>query len=352
MSETKTKISIVEDENIIAKDIKRTVEKLGYEVTGIFSKGEEVLLHLNEFQPDLVLMDIMLKGELSGIETAKKVYDKYKIPIVYLTALTDEETLQKAKITEPFGFLLKPFDQRELHTAIEIALYKHKMEMDLKRRTLELEEEKKKTDELLHHILPSGIVKELRIKGEIIPRHHENVSIMFTEFHEYSQISSNLAPDDLVNELNEIFVKFDDIMDEFGLEKLKTIGDIYMVAGGLPEKNKNHAVVVIDAALEMHEFLLRRNKISKIKWQMRTGVNSGPVVAGIVGTNKFTYDVWGDTVNIASRMETNSLPGRINISSYTYELIKDSFICEYRGKLNAKGKGEIDMYFVDGKKEA
>jgi class 3 adenylate cyclase len=350
MEQKKIKILIAEDEYIVAMDIKRVLEKIGYEVTSFVNNGMDVLQKAAEDMPDLILMDIILSGTLDGIETAKIIKSKFNIPVVYLTALTDEETIHKAKITEPGGYILKPFDERGLHSAIEIALYKAKMETQLKAKTKELEEEKNKTDELLHHILPKEIIKELKQNGIVSPRHYEMISILFTDFQGFRKISNSLPPSELVAELNEIFYSFDLIIEKYDLEKLKTLGDTYMIGGGLPKESTDHAVKVICAGLDMIDFLDKRNKNSDIKWLMRVGVNSGQVVAGVVGTNKFNYDVWGDTVNIASRMESNSEPGKINISGNTYQLIKDYFDCEFRGKLSAKGKGEIDMYFVLGVK--
>lgn len=353
MGKDKIQILIAEDEYIVAMDIKNVLEKIGYQVTSFVNSGMDVIQKAATEMPDLILMDIILNGSMDGIETAKIIKSKYNIPIVYLTALIDEETLHKAKITEPGGYILKPFDERGLHSAIEIALYKSKMEIQLKVKTRELEEEKNKTDELLHHILPKEIIKELKMNGNVNPRHYPMISILFTDFQGFRNISNSLPPSELVAELNEIFYSFDLIIEKYGLEKLKTLGDTYMIGGGLPNESNDHAVKVICAGLDMIDFLDKRNKYTEIKWLMRVGVNSGQVVAGVVGINKFSYDVWGDTVNIASRMESNSEPGKINISGSTYELIKDYFDCEYRGKLSAKGKGEIDMYFVkDEKSEA
>lgn len=342
----KYKILVAEDEFIIAMDLKKILENLGYDVVAFVSDGQKIIEHVENDKPDLILMDIMLNGPLTGIEVAEIIKQKHNLPIVYLTALTDESTLQKAKITEPVGYVLKPFDSKSLHTAIEIALYKHSIDTQLKIKTKELEEEKNRNEELLHHILPDEIIKELKQNNNVVPKHYNSISILFTDFHGFSNILNSLPPAELVNELNKIFSGFDDIIENYNLEKLKTLGDTYMIGGGFPKESTDHAVKVILAAKEMLRFLEERNKNSKVKWEMRIGVNSGPVVAGIVGTNKFTYDVWGDTVNIASRLENNSESGKINISGSTYELIKDSFECEYRGKLFVKGKGEIDMYFV------
>lgn len=343
-------ILIVEDEKIIAIDLKKTLEKLDYYVINIISSGEETLEFVKRNSPDLILMDIMLDGKLTGIETSQLIKLQKDIPVVFLSALTDHQTLQKAKITEPYGYIPKPFEQKILHSVIQMAVYKHKAEMMLREKTRELEEEKRKTDQLLLNILPAEIVQELKTKGFVAPRLYEKTTIMFSHFNDFSNITTKFPPEFLVGELNEMFHQFDLIVEQHDLEKLKTIGDTYMIGGGLPKESKNHAEQIVRAAIEMHSYIDERNKNSKLKWEIRTGVNTGKVVAGIVGQHKYTYDVWGDAVNIASRMETSSEPGRINISEDTFNLVKHFVDCEYRGKLIAKGRGQIDMYFVNGLK--
>ncbi|RPI69859.1 MAG: response regulator, partial [Ignavibacteriales bacterium] len=294
----------------------------------------------------LILMDISLAGNLDGIETAEIISHKYDLPVVYLTALTNNETLERARLTEPFGYLLKPFDERNLHSTIEMALYKHKVDLELKKRTKELEAEKVKTDELLHNIFPAVIVKELKANGFVNPKYYDSVSILFTDFDNFTSLASRLSAEKLVNELNHIFTSFDFIIEKYGLEKLKTIGDSYMIAGGLPNVSNDHAVRITQAAVEMQEVIKEVNSNHLFNCKMRVGIHTGPCVAGIVGIKKYTYDVWGDTVNIAKRLETHCEPGAINITTATYEQIKNHFECEYRGSFEAKGKGELDMYFV------
>ena len=342
-----TRILIAEDEKIIALDISNTLKRLRYEVTGIAASGEEILQLAEEGNSDLILMDIMLEGEMSGIEAANIISERYSLPVVFLTALTDEATLQRAKTSNAFGYILKPYDEKSLHSAIEMALYKHKIENELEIRTAELEEEKKKTDKLLKNILPEEIVEEIKTDGSVKPRYYEEVSILFTEFSGFDLLTSSIRPDLLLDELNEVFGSFDSIVQKYDLEKMKTIGDSYMIAAGLPHRIENHAEKLLNAAIEMQDYIVKRNKANKIKLEMKVGIHSGPVVAGIVGMRKFTYDVWGDTVNIASRMASGCLDQKINISGATYSLIKDLFKCIHRGKLEVKGKGEIDMYFVN-----
>ena len=213
-------------------------------------------------------------------------------------------------------------------------------------RTTELTVAREKSDALLSNILPQAIIEELRATGETEPRRHEEASILFTDFSGFTQAVATMPPRRLVQELNEIFRGFDDIVAGYGLEKIKTIGDAYMAAGGLPVAAEDHAVRCVRAAMALARFIEARNASSAMKWGLRVGVHSGAVVAGIVGKNKYAYDVWGDTVNIASRLESSGEVNRVNISAYTFELVRDHFECEYRGKIAAKGKGDIDMYFV------
>ncbi len=343
-----TNILIAEDEKIIALDISNTLRRLGYGIAGIASSGKEIFTLLEKIVPDMIMMDIMLEGDMTGIEAATIISEKYSVPVVFLTALTDEATLERAKTANSYGYILKPYDDKSLHSAIEMALYKSKVEKELQIKTKQLEEEKKRTDSLLKNILPAEIVHEIKTKGTVNPRFYDEVSILFTEFSGFDLITSRVDPNLLLKELNEVFENFDGIVQKHKLEKLKTIGDSYMIAAGVPQRMENHAECLLLAAIEMRDYILRRNEVKEIKLEMKTGIHTGPVVAGIVGMRKFTFDVWGDTVNIASRMTSGCEPQKINISGETYNRVKDKFECIYRGKLNAKGKGEIDMFFVNG----
>lgn len=210
---------------------------------------------------------------------------------------------------------------------------------------------RKRSDELLLNILPEEVADELKEKGSADAKHFDEVTVMFTDFKGFTQISEKLSPAELVNEIHECFKTFDHIIAKHNIEKIKTIGDAYMCAGGLPVSNKTHADDVVKAALEIQKFMVehlqqRKNEGKEI-FEIRIGIHTGPVVAGIVGVKKFAYDIWGDTVNIASRMESSGEVGKVNISGRTFELVKDKFTCVHRGKIQAKNKGEIDMYFVE-----
>ncbi|MEI1278720.1 adenylate/guanylate cyclase domain-containing protein [Leptospira venezuelensis] len=225
------------------------------------------------------------------------------------------------------------------------------LEKKVVERTKELAEERDRTDLLLLNILPKPVAEELKSKGSVTPVYYESASILFTDFVGFTKIAAEMLPKDLVEDLHNCFSEFDSIVSRLGLEKLKTIGDSYMCAGGIPNTNFTHAVDNCLAGLEFLRFM-QRMAVSKSEmglpfWELRVGVHTGPVTSGVIGSNKFAYDVWGDAVNLASRMESSGKPGHLNISGSTYELVKDFFVCEHRGKVQAKGKGEVDMYFVN-----
>lgn len=216
-----------------------------------------------------------------------------------------------------------------------------------------LRKAKKLSDELLLNILPFEVAEELKAKGSADAKLYDQVTVMFTDFKGFTPISEKLSPSELVAEIHTCFKAFDNIITKNNIEKIKTIGDAYMCAGGLPVTNTTNAVDVVKAALEIQQFMqqhlqIRKNEGKEV-FEVRIGIHSGPVVAGLVGVKKFAYDIWGDTVNTASRMESSGEAGKVNISGSTYELVHDKFTCTYRGKVQAKGKGEIDMYYVEGR---
>ncbi len=215
-----------------------------------------------------------------------------------------------------------------------------------------ISKEKQRSEELLLNILPSETAEELKATGAAKAKSFENVTVLFTDFKNFTRASELLSAEELVQEINFCYSAFDRIITKYGIEKIKTIGDAYMCAGGLPAVNTTHPIDVVKAGLEMVQFIEtnKQERLSKGQpfFELRLGIHTGPVVAGIVGIKKFAYDIWGDTVNTASRMESSGETGRVNVSGTTFELIKNRFHCTHRGKVQAKNKGEIDMYFVDG----
>ncbi|NNJ89666.1 MAG: tetratricopeptide repeat protein [Eudoraea sp.] len=220
----------------------------------------------------------------------------------------------------------------------------------IKRTKAIIERERDRSETLLLNILPEITANELKESGEVKASKVDSATVMFTDFKAFTAQAEEVDPEILVYSLGYYFSAFDDIIEKYGLEKIKTIGDSYMCAGGLPFPIENHAVKMVSAAFEIIDFVekAKANETSLLSFEIRIGINTGPLVAGVVGSKKFSYDIWGDTVNIASRMEVSSETGRINISEQTYLLVKDTFDCEYRGKKEVKNRGVIKMYFVNG----
>jgi adenylate cyclase len=214
-----------------------------------------------------------------------------------------------------------------------------------------INKQKKRSDELLYNILPEEVAAELKENGSAEAKQFDQVTVLFTDIKDFTKISENMSPKELVEEIHTCFKAFDAIIEKHNIEKIKTIGDSYMCAGGLPLANFTHAENVVSAGIEILGFIIKRAAervaAGKEPFQIRIGIHTGPVVAGIVGVKKFAYDIWGDTVNTASRMESSGEAGKINLSGATYKLVKEKFKCIYRGKIEAKGKGELDMYFVE-----
>lgn len=216
--------------------------------------------------------------------------------------------------------------------------------------TRNLNQERRKSDRLLLNVLPEPVALELKRNDRVAPLDYDSASVLFTDFVGFTAIAERLTPQGLIEELDGCFRLFDRIARGHNLEKIKTIGDAYMAAGGVPEPNETHAVDCVLAALEirraMSERMARSAAAGRPHWQLRIGINTGRLVAGVIGREKFAYDVWGDTVNTASRLESSGEAGEINVSRATYEAVREFFVCEPRGLVEAKGKGEIEMYFV------
>jgi class 3 adenylate cyclase len=288
-----------------------------------------------------------------------------------LTGYSDVEAIIEAINTgKVYRYITKPWSKEELKVTLDNAIEAFKLrktnkkliqelkmaneylEQKVLERTMEVSTQKIEIEKLLLNILPAETAKELNQKGFATPKYYENVSVLFTDFKDFTKIAEGLSPQELVAELNDCFIAFDEIIEKNNLEKIKTIGDAFMCAGGIPVANQTHPIDAIKAGLEIQEYMNEVNKKRREKgnltWNLRVGIHTGPLVSGVVGRRKFAYDIWGDAVNIASRMESSGEIGKVNISDSTFELVKNTFLCQYRGKISAKNKGEVDMYFVEG----
>ena len=229
-----------------------------------------------------------------------------------------------------------------------------RLERIINNRTNELVKEMDKSESLLENILPKGTADELKVKGKVSKKKYELATVLFSDIQGFTKLAEQMNPETLIDQLDHFFLYFDSVVEKYNIEKIKTIGDAYMCAGGIPEKNRTNPVEVVMAALEMSYYMKKMhdkaNKTHAQIWDIRIGIHTGPVIAGVVGHKKLSYDIWGDTVNIASRMESSGEAGKINISESSYDLVKDFFDCQHRGKMPVKYKGEIDMYFVENLK--
>jgi adenylate cyclase len=223
---------------------------------------------------------------------------------------------------------------------------KEKLEQIVHSRTEEILKEKDKSEQLIANLFPKGTADELKLTGKATSQKFAMVTVLFSDIQGFTKIAEQMNPETLIDELDAFFFHFDMVVEKYNIEKIKTIGDAYMCAGGIPNKNITNPVEVVLAALEVQEYMRELKTKNADIWDLRIGIHTGSVIAGVVGHKKLSYDIWGDTVNTASRMESSGEPGKVNISGQTYELVKDFFICEYRGRMPVKYKGEIDMYFV------
>ncbi len=378
----KPKILYVDDEidNLV---VFKSAFRRYYDVLTATSGGEalEVFRH----EPIALIITDQRMPQMTGIELLKSLPESPESIRMVLTGFSDVEAIIEAiNSGKVYKYITKPWDKNDLKVTIDNAIEalelrlnnKHlinelkeaneSLEKKVEERTHKiqlqkeeieiqktlLEQEKDNANNLLLNILPYEIAEELKLKGKALARKHHDVGVLFSDFKDFTLVSDKLDPQIIVSELDLCFKAFDDIIEKYGLEKIKTIGDSYMCAGGLPAPDKFCAHKLTMAALDMQNFLLMHKEknpdyhLSKL----RIGIHIGPVIAGVVGKLKFAYDIWGDTVNTASRLESNSEPGKINVSREIYQLVNDDFNCTYRGKLPVKGKGEMGMYFIEGPK--
>jgi len=334
-------------------------------------------------------MEILVKNDIHVVVTDQRMPhmtgvqflqhipgDQDNIRII-LTGFTDMESIIEAINTgKVYRYIKKPWDKDELKITIdnavetvilrrsnkkliyELQVNNEQLEVKVQQRTREIEKQKEiieaakaQSDSLLLNILPDEIAEELKKFGKSYARKHSQVSVLFSDIKGFSSIAETLTPVKLVMQLDEVFGAFDNIIAKYGMEKIKTIGDAYMCACGLPLSDEENAVKAVRAGMDMQRFINEfglGNKIQNLPvFEVRIGVYTGPLVAGVVGLRKFAYDIWGDTVNLASRMEQHSEAGKVNISGETYRLIKEQFRCTYRGRIETKNKSQVDMYFVD-----
>lgn len=311
---------------------KETVKLKESEIDELEEENIETKSTLDSVSKEKLFADLQLAEEVVDKERVKReLADERNRRNIYIGAAALALLLT--------GFFFKMYrNKRKSHKKLE---EKNKI----------IEAERQKSEQLLLNILPSVVAGELKEKGSTTPQSYQEASVLFTDFKSFTTISEKLSPIELVEEINHCFTNFDRIIANYNIEKIKTIGDAYLCVSGLPQPEANHAEELIKAAIEMQAFMkelaAERMRQGRIYFEMRLGIHTGPLVAGVVGSTKFAYDIWGDTVNTAARMEQNCEPGRINVSEAVKNRCQNSFDFHFRGKVEAKNKGELAMYYVN-----
>ncbi len=317
----------------------------------VASDGRDALRKLAAERFDLVFLDVMMPV-MNGFETLRciKVDPGLRdIPVLMISAFGEIASVVRCLELGAEDYLPKPFEPAVLQARVGACLEKKRLH-DRERIHLEaLRTERDRSERLLLNVLPRAIADRLKDAQTTIADSFSEVSILFADIVGFTQLASRVPPGEVVGVLNDIFSDFDALLDRHGLEKIKTIGDAYLVAGGVPTPCPDHAAAVAEMALDMCESLDRFNLRTGASFAMRVGINSGPVVAGVIGTHKFIFDLWGDAVNIASRMESHGEPGRIQVSEATWQLLGDRYRFEERGVIEVKGKGLMRTFFLLGR---
>lgn len=354
-------ILIVDDNLRNIQVLGKQLQDEGFEIA-VATNGEEAIDWANSDDFDLILLDIMMPG-VDGFQVCNVLKSTEKtrnIPIIFLTAKIDIESILSGFDRGAVDYITKPFNSAELLARVKTHIELKKAREKLIHLNKMVQIEKEKSDKLLLNILPEKIAKDLKEDGYTTPEKFENVTVFFSDFIDFTDMSSKIDPKYLIQELNDIFTAFDDIMEKNQCERIKTIGDAYLAVCGLPDKNENHIENIINSAVEILYYLKKRNKknlkTNGLEWLMRIGIHTGDVVAGVVGRKKYIYDVFGDTINIASRMESKGESMKINISETTFAILLENhknkdlpYQMFERPKTYIKGKGESKMYFLESK---
>jgi class 3 adenylate cyclase len=333
-----SRILLVEDAPSNIQTLSTILKEKGYQVS-VATSGPVALELVGRIRPDLILLDIMMPG-MDGFETCRqlKESDARDIPVIFLTARNDTADIVKGFEIGAVDYVAKPFNAHELLARVNTHLTMARLYRENER--------------LLLSILPAPIAVRLKAGEGRIADHFPDVSVLFADIVDFTKLSDGMPPEPLVTLLNDLFTEFDELARRHKVEKIKTIGDCYMAVCGVPMKHEAHAAALADMALAMIEALKQFNETHNCSLRLRMGINTGPVVAGVIGRSKFIYDLWGDTVNIASRMEASGAPGRIQVTEAVQRALAANFDLEERGEVEIKGKGKLRTWWIVGRKSA
>jgi class 3 adenylate cyclase len=343
-----SRILVVDDNSSNRDVLERRLVREGHQVT-CAADGAAALDLVVRQEFDLILLDLIMP-EMSGFEVLRRLKaaaHTNHIPVIVISALDELDSTVRCIEAGAEDYLPKPFNPILLRARIAASLERKWLRDREKQFVADLEREKDRSESLLLNILPQGIVNRMRSGETAIADQVDEATILFCDVVGFTTLSEGLTPDRTIDFLSRIFSAFDRLAADFKVEKIKTIGDAYMVAAGIPEAQSDHADRIAALAPRMLEAVANVAAATGLKLQARIGIHTGPVVAGVIGTHKFVYDVWGDTVNIASRMESHSLPGRIQVSATTRRVLGDRFKLERRGLIKVKGKGAMETYFLN-----
>ncbi|MBX3734922.1 MAG: response regulator [Verrucomicrobiae bacterium] len=354
-------VLVVDDSRTMRLALIRALNAIGFRNVTEAVNGRQAIDLVLERPFDLMLLDMEMP-EMNGMEVLVAVKNNHHLSGLPIIVISGAEQIENAVNCIELGaedYLPKPFNPTLLRARVTSSIEKKRLR-DLDRlRVVQLQTEKDlleierdKSERLLLNILPKAIAERLKLGEPTIANGHPTVTVMFADLVGFTALSRRTAPADLVKVLNGIFTAFDLLVERHRLEKIKTIGDSYMLAGGIPVSREDHAQAVADAALEMIDALDRLNAANGTDLKIRVGMNTGPIVAGVIGKRKFTYDLWGDTVNVASRMESSGVPGAVHVSESTYQVLKEDFIFEERGLTECKGIGPVLTYFLRRRRSA
>lgn len=344
--------------------LSRRLDRQGFHVE-VAENGRQALQMIRHQKFDLILLDLIMP-EMNGyqvLEAIKADKELNSIPVIMVSALDEIDSVVRCIEMGAEDYLQKPFNQvilnakisaslerkrfRDRERAFMLKLQTEQKKLQIEQRKLEIEQQT--SEKLLLNILPKAIADRLKKGEHTIADSFSEVTVLFSDLVGFTELSTTIEPCQLVEKLNQIFLAFDKLTEKHQLEKIKTIGDAYMLVGGLPTPRPDHVEAVANMALEMLTTLNKINQEANAHFQIRIGFHTGPVVAGIIGKNKFNYDLWGDTVNIASRMESQGLSGYVQVSEATYQRLKDKFVFERRGPIEIKGKGTMVTYLLHRK---
>ena len=349
-----SKILIVDDEINIRLLLQQTLEDLGEENLEILSaeNGQQALALVARQAPDLILLDMMMPG-MNGFQVLEKLKANPEwraVPVIVISALNDFSNVVKGIQMGAVDYLSKPFDPVLLIARVQSSLEKKRWRDQEQEYLKIIQEERIKSERLLLNILPAPIAKRLKEGDGIIADSFNDVTILLADIVDFTKLSATIEPCDLVEMLNQVFSIFDRLVAYYGLEKIKTVGDAYMVVGGLIQPQPDHAEAIASLGLDMLRGIEQLNRKDGRGLNIRIGINSGPVVAGVIGKSKFSYDLWGDTVNIAAHMESHGLSGKIQTTEATYQRLRGRFTFVERGVIEVKGKGKMRTYFLTGRR--